>query len=156
MLRVIRRRLPLRLRQKFDSEDFLQAVWASVFARPSRLAECQDQDDFVAYLAGIASNKVRMEIRRRIHTQKYDVRRERSMDDSSLPSSSDAPSPDATPSQIAIARERWSQILADRPLHHQKIVELRYKGLSIREISRRLDMHEGSVQRVLREIFREL
>ena len=41
--RFVRRRLPSALRQKFDSEDFIQSAWASIFMKRSRLVRFQDQ-----------------------------------------------------------------------------------------------------------------
>jgi RNA polymerase sigma factor (sigma-70 family) len=156
VMRVIRRRLPDKLRSKFDSQDFVQSAWAALFEHRSRLGAFTDANDFVRFLAGIASNKVKMEVRRRFHSRKYDVRRERRLDDSATGLGERLSAREATPSAVAIARERWFQLLADQPAHYQRIIELRYAGLDIREIARKLSLHEGTIQRVLRRMFQEL
>ena len=80
----------------------------------------------MAYLAAIAANKVKTEIRRLVHSQKYDIRRERSINDSARSLEGVLHSAEATASDIAIARERWFQLLADQPEHYRKIVQMRY------------------------------
>ena len=77
ILRVVRRSLSQDLRTKFDSIDFVQAVWASIFAEPTRLATFEQPEQLIAYLAAVARNKVVDEFRRRVQTQKFDVKRER-------------------------------------------------------------------------------
>jgi hypothetical protein len=61
VLRVVRRRLPQTLRRLFDSHDFAQVVWGSIFRHRSRLNRFNTADEFVAFVATVAANKVRME-----------------------------------------------------------------------------------------------
>lgn len=155
ILRVVRRRLPNDLRSKFDSQDFLQAVWASVFAHPSRLQRCDEPSQFVAYLGAIAANKVKTEVRRRLYGQKHNVRREQPLNPSPDGSQFELTGSDATPSECAIARERWGELMDGQPEHYKKMVELRLTGMSIREIAKELDMHEGTVQRAMQRLFQQ-
>ena len=152
ILRVVRRRLPVVLRQKFDSQDFVQAAWASIFAHRSRLTRFTRSEEFVAFMGAVAGNKVGMEVRKRLQGQKYNVQNEKSLDDSvKAPANIHQPSP----SQVAVARERWTQILADQPPHYRKIIELRYTGVSYGEIAERLGFDESTVRRAMKKIWRD-
>ena len=155
VMRIVRRKLPQELRRKFDSEDFAQAAWASVFRHRSRLVRFRQPGEFVAFLAAVAGNKVAMEVRRRLGGQKHNITRERSLDQ--MNGARDATSTrEPRPSQIAVARERWFQLLREQPPHYQRMIEMRYRGLSVREIAQRLDLDEGTVRRALRKIFRSI
>lgn len=155
MLRVIRRNLPDILRQKFDSQDFVQAAWASVFAHRSRLVDCNNPQEFIGYLAAIATNKVKMEVRNRFEVQKRDVRRERSFDESAVGHQEHFASHAPTPEDIAIARERWFELVAGLPDRHRQIVEMSFMGSTPIEIAQHLGMHAGHVRRVLNQVFAE-
>ncbi|NQT14263.1 MAG: hypothetical protein HQ582_16020, partial [Planctomycetes bacterium] len=82
VIRAVRRKLNKAIRSQFDSLDFAQAVWYSFSAAPDRMGEFQRPDELVRYLAAMAHNKVIDEIRRRLETEKYNVNRERSLNDS--------------------------------------------------------------------------
>ena len=74
---MVRARLPRGLRNQFDTMDFVQAVWQSVFAGPERAAlPFSNARHFRAFLTGIARNKVWEEHRRRTGSKKYDLSRE--------------------------------------------------------------------------------
>jgi len=72
---IVRHQLPQRMRSQFDSLDFCQAVWQSVFAGSGTGPEFSGSGHFRGYLAGVAKNKVCEEYRRRT-TKKFDLRRE--------------------------------------------------------------------------------
>ena len=61
---------------KFDSMDFVQSVWLSFFKNRAAIADFQTASQLVAFLATAARNKVCTESRRRLYTQKHDIRRE--------------------------------------------------------------------------------
>src|SRR5689334_5255243 len=63
--RVVQRHLDRRLRGKFDSIDFVQAVWASFFREPGQIRDFQTSTEIVEYLATSARYKVFDETRRR-------------------------------------------------------------------------------------------
>lgn len=155
ILRVVRRRLPDVLRRKFDSQDFVQAAWASIFTHRSRLVRIKTSDEFIAFMGAVASNKVGMEVRRRLQGRKYNVQFEQSFDESSEERRGAVNSHQPSPSQVAVAKERWSQLIADQPSHYQRIVELRYSGVSYKDIADQLGFDESTVRRAIRKIFRE-
>ncbi len=152
ILRVVRRELPDTLRKKFDSQDFLQVVWASVFREPQRLTGFDSPDQLAAFLGGIAANKVKMEKRRRFHGQKHNVNLERALEDSEAKAGSTIQTNEPSPEQIAIARERWERMMDELSDDYKKIVELRLAGNSVREIAQILGKHEGTVHRAIRKI----
>ena len=58
ILRVVRRHLGQKLRIRFDSEDFVQAVWATLFVKPSAFAHIENEAQLKAFLTQIAFHKV--------------------------------------------------------------------------------------------------
>src|SRR5688572_6815628 len=52
--RVVRRRLPQDLQAKFDSDDYVQATWLSVFRHRSRLVAYDQPHQFFALVATVA------------------------------------------------------------------------------------------------------
>jgi DNA-directed RNA polymerase specialized sigma24 family protein len=61
----------------------------------------------------------------------------------------------ASPSQIASAKERWFQLLKGQPDHYQRFIEMRFAGITYREIAERMGFDESTVRRAVRKIFRE-
>ena len=155
LIRVVRRHLDRKLRAKFDSVDFVQAVWGSFFANSHRLGTFDQPEQLVAFLVTLARNKVVEEFRRRLQTKKHNVNRE-----SPLPAGADGNADlisgrYPTPSQVAIAREQWDQLLAGQPDHYQQIIQLRYQGATYREIAEQLEITERTARRVIDRLFRE-
>lgn len=146
--RVVRRRLDRRMRSKFDSLDFVQMVWASFFRNPHEICSLGSPEDLVRYLAALARHKVIEEYRRRIRTRKYNVARERSLDDSEL-TLARVHAAQPTPSQIAIAREKWEQLIQGRPERDRSIVQMRIRGATFLEIGRQLGIDERTARRVI-------
>lgn len=154
VLRVVRRMLNRRLRDKFDSDDFTQAVWASFFAQPARWSELRRPAQLIGLLQRMARNKVVDEHRRRMATRKYRVTKERQ-----LPSSDQGPQDwlaarQASPSQLAIAREQWDRMLVAQPPQNQHILQLKLAGMTNRSVADQLGVSEKTVQRVLQRLMR--
>ncbi len=152
ILRVVRSRLSLKMRSKFDSIDFVQAVWKSFFSRSIHLQTFEGPDQLVAHLATLARNKVIDECRRRLVTKKHEVSRERSIYRQESGKPINISSSDPTPSEVAIARERWTALMADQPEHYKKILQLRYEGETYQAIANQLGLHERTVRRAVRSI----
>jgi RNA polymerase sigma factor (sigma-70 family) len=150
VLRVVRKRLPQELRKAFDSQDFVQLAWGTVFRHRTRLCRFEKPAEFIAFLAAVAANKVRAEVRRRLHHQRHNVNFERPLGQAADWLIAAVP----TPSQVAIAREQWFRILDNQPPHYQEIVRLRYLGHRSREIADRVGLDEGTVRRVLRNLLK--
>src|ERR1051326_6897254 len=82
LLDAIRRKLNEKIRSKFDSVEFAQGAWASFFASSMANRRFESPKALIAYLTRLAKHKVIEALRQRLQAQKYDVNRERSMDDS--------------------------------------------------------------------------
>ena len=61
-------------------------------------------------------------------------------------------SQDPTPSQVAIARERWDQWLAGQPECYHDIIRLRLAGETYDTIAEKTNTCRRTVQRVLERI----
>lgn len=142
--RFIRRRLNQRLRSKFDSADFAQVVWGSLFREPHRFHKLSSPTDFIRLLAGMVSNKVMHETRRRLDTEKFDLQRESPLEDGDV-----LPSREPTPSAVAIVKERWSKMLAGQSDQVRSIVNLRIQGHTFLDIAHQLDIEEWTARRAI-------
>jgi len=155
ILRTIRRMLHVDIRSKFDSTDFVQAVWASFFSGRGDLRRLETPEQLVAYLTTMARNKLVSEVRRRTISQKYNVRRERPLVESGGPGSPRALARDPTPSEVAVAREQWERMLHNQPPHYRSIIRLRLCGETYDDIAEQLQLSGRTVQRVLKKLLRE-
>ncbi len=146
ILRAVRSRLNRRLRSKYDSADFVQAVWASFFAGAPKKYSFDHPAALIAFLAALAQNKVVEAVRQRLATRKHDVTREQSLDASYA---DDVPAHGPSPSQIAAANDEWRHLLRDLPAHYQRILALLREGHTQREVAEELGIAERTVRRVL-------
>ncbi len=151
--RIVRRKLDTQLRSQFDSLDFVQMVWASFFCEPQEIKEFDGPEKLIGYLATVARNKVVQEYRRRVRTQKYNVTRERSLEEMD-PDEASFSRNQATPSQVAMARERWARILKGQPERHRRIVQMRIHGATFEEIGRDLGIHERTARKIMDQLLR--
>ena len=111
---AVRRALDTRLRSKFDSLDFVQIVWLTLFRNRGRVVDFQRPEDLVAFLVAVARRNVVTENRRRLGTGKYSLDRERGLDaptDGGVGPRSNEPAP----LDLAVARERWRASSRKRP-----------------------------------------
>lgn len=150
--RYVRRSLNAKMRSKFDSIDFMQVVWASFFREPQRIRHLDTPQDLIGYLANMARNKVVMEVRRRMFTEKHDLNREVPLYDPDQFYDAGLMSPDPTPSSVAIARERWTQLVDEQPETVRRIVELRFLGSSFEEIAAELKIHERTARKAIERL----
>jgi RNA polymerase sigma factor (sigma-70 family) len=150
--RAVRRVINHRLRSKFDSLDFVQLVWSSFFRTRNKLDRFERPEELAAFLITMARNKVGMEVRRRIQTEKYNINRECSFENSSM-SLCQLSAHDPQPIDVAIAREQWNCILSGQPENYRKIISLRLQGLSYQDIADSLHVDESTVRRFLKKLF---
>jgi len=152
--RAVRRSLASPLRSKFDSLDFVQLVWSSFFRGRDRVGRFERPEQLVAFLAVMARNKVGLELRRRLSTSKYNVRRERSCDESAIEHVEASPRQPG-PIDVAIAREQWNRLVTGQPEHCRRIIQLRLQGRTYQEISSDLGIAESTVRRFVQKLFLE-
>jgi RNA polymerase sigma-70 factor (ECF subfamily) len=152
LLQVVRRRLNRKLRGRFDSIDFTQAVWASFVANLDQMPHFATADDLLAYLSKVAAHKVVEEVRRQFDGQKRDIAREQAVE---APHRAQEFAGGATPSQFAIAHERLAQMKEGRSPEHQQIIQLRMEGESLTGIASAVGLSERQVRRVLSALAEE-
>jgi RNA polymerase sigma factor (sigma-70 family) len=137
-----------RMRKLFDSDDFVQAVWASFIRIRPKLSNLDDSAHFIRLLARMACHSVIDEVRRGQKTpgpppphfpQRHD----------GVFQPEEVVHLGPPPSQYAMARERWKQFVATQPERNRKILELRISGETYRDIARKLGISERTVRRVV-------
>lgn len=153
--RAVRRALNKNMRSQFDSLDFVQLVWSSFFRARDRLNRFERPVELVAFLGVMARNKVVMEVRRRLSTEKYNLNRERSLNEFPVSSQVDKSGQQPAPIDVAIAREQWSRMLQNQPRHYQRIIQLRLQGRTYHDIADSLDLAECTVRRFLKKLLKE-
>lgn len=168
IIRAVRATLPAKLRRLLDSQDFAQAVWASLLTRRIELGRIETEPALKAYLAKTAKNKVVDACRQHLASQKRGLGREQSL--SQIPLGQDGRnrvgrrlteqhepvSSAGTPSAYAILRERWRAILATESEQTRRIIELRMQGDSYATIAAQLGIHHGSARRSVRKVVEKL
>lgn len=152
VLRVVRRKMHHRLRTRYDSVDFLQAVWASFIAVPPDRYTFASSQELVNYLARMACNKV-VDVYREQLGPKRDANREQPLNAFESPVADTRVS---TPSQLAIADERWQQLLNQVPQSQRPVVEMLRQGHTYEEIAERLGLHPKTIQRLVRKLSERL
>jgi len=149
---IVRARLPRALRGQFDSMDFVQAVWTSVFSGPDQaIPTFANPGHFRGYLAGVARNKVLDEYRRRTKSRKYDLSREEPLyvRQGAAETVRELPARDPTPSAYAQASDRFRQLIRGRDPRETTVLELRRRGLTFEEIAAQTGLHERTIRRFL-------
>jgi RNA polymerase sigma-70 factor (ECF subfamily) len=155
VLIVVRRYLHEALRRQYDSVDFMQSVWAAFFQVSPESYTFASPNELVRFLSRVAANKVIDATRRGLVGQKRDAARELSLDDAhnrrqDLAARLSGRLP--TPSQEAIAEERWKNMLEGQPAHYRRALEMLRQGHSHREIAEVLGVHPKLLQRVLQKL----
>jgi RNA polymerase sigma factor (sigma-70 family) len=159
ILRTVRRSFSPEMRQKMDSFDVAQTLWASVLLRPNELLRFKSPEEFIAYLAEAARRKV-IEKKRALLTKKRNMNREvplTSGEDSSAEGWDDKAifSREPTPSTVASLRERWKSTLNGASERDRQIVELRLNRHTFDEISSLLSIHEQTARRAVERLLEQ-
>jgi RNA polymerase sigma factor (sigma-70 family) len=150
--RAVRRVLNPKLRPNFDSLDFVQLAWHSFFRMRDQAGRFEEPRHFAKYLASIAFNKVRMEARRRLDTEKHGAGREIRLERVFGRNREKMADPEPGPVDVAIARERWNQLLKGQPPSYRQIIQLKLQGHSSAEIATMLDIDQTTVRRFLNRL----
>jgi len=153
VLKCVRHRIWQRLRSKFDSQDFVQQVWASFFDDRGHLPEFQTPQDLIAYLQAMAEKKVVMEGRRR-RILKRNVALETPIQEDSDRAGPHPATRLPTPSAVAVFHEEYDRIVDQQTDETRAVARLRYEGNTFEEIAQRLDIHESTARKVMRRLKR--
>jgi RNA polymerase sigma factor (sigma-70 family) len=164
ILRAVRASLPTKVRSKLDSQDLAQTLWASILLKRTDLTRMKTPEQLIAFLARSARNRVVDVTRRYMGAQKYDVRREQTLDNGhthpqsgrSAASESAFTTRDPSPSQFASLRERWNQILLTCSPREREILQLRLQGATFDDISRKLDINQATARRAIQRLIDRL
>lgn len=152
ILRAVRRRLNRDLRAKFDSADFVQAVWASFFAIEAERFTFKQPAQLAVFLTRLAQHKVVECVRQRLMSQKYNVNRERPLESpqtgAPLPLVSRGHSPEA----IAIAREEVQRLLAEQSPRDRAILLSLGAGFKPEQIAQEMGVSTKTVRRVTQRL----
>jgi RNA polymerase sigma-70 factor (ECF subfamily) len=144
---VVRKKLPPRMRAKFDSMDVVQSVWADLL-RGFREAGWRfaDEAHLRAFLVKLTRNRFIDQLRR----HRTALARERPLGE--LVPADEPVSPLPSPSQLVQADELGQRMLALCTPSHREIVRLRMSGIAVSEIATRTGLHVGSVHRILHDL----
>ncbi len=154
--RVVRSRLLPRMRSQFDSIDFQQAVWASFFVGPLNRLEFRTPDDLIGYLVQMANNKVGEATQAAFGTQKRDLRRERYLEDVGEENPAVLRKADATPSQLAVARESLERMKVGKPPSVCRMIDMLSQGFDYADVTGATGIHAKAIQRRVRKLREEL
>jgi RNA polymerase sigma factor (sigma-70 family) len=152
---AVRRQLPERLRKEYDSLDFAQDVWASFCQLAPGRHRFETPEALGGFLARVAHNKVIDVCRRRLGTRGYDVRREQPMAPAGDGTEVPLPGREATPSEWAIAGEKWAAIAAALPPQHLAVVARLREGFTQTEVAAMAGITDRTVRRIVERV-REL
>lgn len=149
--KIVRRRLPIKLRAKFDSTDIVQSIWVDLLqdVRGGEL-HFADANHLRAFLIRVTCNRFNDRYRR----NRMALEKERPFEGAEGEAAAVAHQP--TPSDIVQAEELWDQMLALCPPAHQELLRLRRDGVPLEEIAARTGLHPGSIRRILRDLARKL
>jgi len=163
ILRAVRLSLSPKLRQKLDSRDFAQTLWASILLKRADLTRLKTPEQLIAYLARATKNKI-VDKTRHFRSQKRNISREESLtDQSSNMDESQSTlharalySHDPTPSTTASLRERWNDVLSNSSERDRQILRLRLEGCTFDVISAKLQINEATARRAIQRLVEQL
>lgn len=154
ILHIVRRKLHPRMRNHYDSQDFLQDVWSSFYAMTPEAWNFETADQLCAFLGDLAAKKVVDRFRQRFTTANQGLDRIRSLDGSAALAANNQSAPDPTPSRVAMAREQLERLLDGQTDDFQRLILLAASGRTSDEIAQELKLPARTVRRLL-ENFRE-
>jgi RNA polymerase sigma-70 factor (ECF subfamily) len=147
--RIVRGRLPTRVRSRFDSADVVQSAWISIL---SGLRDGRWRFRDAGHLRAFLVRVVLCRLYDRARTALDQCGRELSPVDPER----DRAGGDPSPSEHARADEVWARLLAVCPPQYHAVLHGRRAGDSCDEIAARTGRHPGSVRRILRQLARRV
>lgn len=153
---VVRRRLPRLLRRRYDSADFVQAVWASFLIKEGLDDRFETTDAVGRYLGAAAGNKVLMAVRSHLETAARDMRLEvdiaRTGPDDSEAFSIGLVSRHAGPASEALADDLRDTQAKSLPEELRTVLALREQGHSVVDIAKEMGLSTRSIERALAKL----
>ncbi len=154
--RLVHRKLDPKLRPRFDSQDFSQSVWASFLEMPKNEVDFSDSKALIAYLVSAAQHKVIDAWRRRVLSQKDNVYRERSADNSAAFEARQIEDPTPRPSQLFVAEDEYERLMALAQPKQRKILAQLRLGTTHAEIAEEFGVNEKTVRRFVERLIENL
>jgi RNA polymerase sigma factor (sigma-70 family) len=151
VLKCVRHKLWHKMRSQFDSQDFVQQVWASFFDERRNLPDFQTPEDLTNYLLAMTRNKVAAAGRRR-RAQKRDMELEIRIEEENDLVGPHPASRDPTPSAVAVAAETRQRLVELQPQQVRTIAQLRAAGHTFAEIAAELAIDESTARRAIRQL----
>jgi RNA polymerase sigma factor (sigma-70 family) len=158
IIRSVRRCFSPKMRQKFDSQDVAQTLWASLLLKRTELQGLKTPEQLIAFLVQATKNKV-ADKARHFRAQKRSYEREESLElhtpdglASNRPPSSSLRSREPTPSTHASIREQWTRVISRTSERDRKIIDLRMRNHTFDEIASILNIHEHTVRRAIQKL----
>ena len=148
--RVVRRGLHKKMRARMDSQDLMQAIWASFFVDRNAIGRFTSPEQLTAFLAGMAQNKVIHQYSRMMAQKRGGGNPECPLED--LTPSQAPRASTSTPSTVASAKEQWELLVNGVGPQEQKIVQLRGEGASCDEIAEELGLQPRTVRGKLQRL----
>lgn len=145
---VVRQRLPQRMRGEFESLDFVQEVWTGICANRIRPPALETPDQLQAYLITAAVNRVVDALRRRSALQSFTGEADRPLSAATIGS-------EPTPSQWAMADERWESIASSLPEPHVRVIERIRQGFTQQEIATMTNISLRVISRIVQHVRRK-
>src|SRR5205807_10128898 len=108
---------------------------ASFFREPPPPEAFNEREALLAFLAQMARNKVDQTNRQRLDSRRYAEKPVNSLDGSARFQARGLEGMEPTPSQVAVAREQWLEIVEGTKPVHEKIVLLLHEGYTHEEIA---------------------
>jgi RNA polymerase sigma factor (sigma-70 family) len=154
LLAVIRHIIQPRLRQLYDSDDFLAETFIAIFTTYFNDEILRSPETLWPYLKRIAENKVRDANRKYLHTQRHDINRVKSLESLESEERDEALwAKDLSPEEALLLKElveeRLVHLVRQLPTMMQRIVELLLGGAMTGEIAHRLDVEPKRVYRAM-------
>jgi len=149
---AVRRSLDPRLRNWFDSIDFVQDVWVALLSRPPGQFIFDSHQALLALLTRIAHRKVADAYRRYRGNLTGGTDREVPIGDPTGGNEVEPRSRSDSPDEWAIAAERWEQFLSRVPAGHRVILERLREGYTYEEIARACGVSASTVKRIVRRL----
>jgi RNA polymerase sigma factor (sigma-70 family) len=153
LVKVVRRYLNPALRTQVDSADLVQEAWLS-FLQSASKPNFESPQQFGAFLASIARNKVVDVVRRGLLSSGFNVTRE--VADAAEPTGDRATSHRDTPSKSAMRRE-LKDILLDELAPAYRPIGIRiFEGIEPSAIAEEYRVSQRTVERVRKRIVDQL
>jgi RNA polymerase sigma factor (sigma-70 family) len=154
LLAVIRHVIQPRLRQLYDSDDFLAETFIEIFTTFFTTAVLNSPKTLWPYLKKIAENKVRDANRKYLHTLRYNINRIKSLESLEAGEREECLwakdlSPDEAVFVKELVEERLVYLVSQLPTLMRRIIELLLAGATTAEIAHQLSVEPKRVYRAM-------